>query len=304
MNALLFAVTVLIWGMTWIAIALQVGPVPVVVSVFYRFATAGGLFLLGLAVAGRLAVPERRHWPWVLAQALCLFSLNFLCFYTAAAYVSSGLISVVFSLATVFNAFNARIFFGDRVTPRVLLASALGALGLACLFGPEMSVDDPSRTLAGIGLAGLGTLFFSLGNMVSRRNTAAGLGPIPANAWAMGCSAVVLLGIILATETPIVAPPDGPYLAAMLYLAVMGSIVGFTAYLTLVGRIGSSRAAYATVLFPIVALTISTVFEGYQWTALGTVGVVLALLGNGVMFAPKGVVSWPAIRRRAASGAP
>ncbi|MDV7143779.1 DMT family transporter [Tropicimonas sp. TH_r6] len=296
MNTVLFAMTVLIWGTTWIAITLQVGPVPVLVSVFYRFAAAGGVFLLGLALSGRLILPDRRHRPWILAQALCLFSLNFICFYAAAAYIPSGLLSVVFSLATLFNAFNARLFFGDRITGRVMLASALGVLGLVLLFGPDLSLDASGQALHGIALAALGTLFFSLGNMISRRNSAAGLGTIAANAWGMACGAAILLAAILASGTPMIAPPDAAYLGAMLYLAVFGSIIAFTTYLMLVARVGSSRAAYATVLFPIVALAISTVFEGYEWTWVSGAGVLLALLGNAVMFVrlPKGCVRGPA----------
>lgn len=285
MTASLFALTVLIWGTTWIAIAAQVGPVPVVVSVFFRFAVAGLLFLGGLAAFGRLKMPARAHHPWIMAQALCLFSMNFICFYSAAAFVPSGLISVIFSLSTLFNALNARLFFGDRITGRTMLASALGAAGLAFLFGRDILGAEQTGALAGVGLAMLGTLLFSLGNMVSRRNSAMGLHPVTANAWGMGYGALLLLGVIVATATPIVRPPDAVYLGAMLYLAVAGSIVGFTTYLVLVARIGSSRAAYATVLFPVVALILSTLFEGYRWHWTGVVGLALALLGNVVMFA-------------------
>jgi drug/metabolite transporter (DMT)-like permease len=65
---------------------------------------------------------------------------------------------------------------------------------------------------------------------------------------------------------------------------VFGSVIGFTAYLMLVGRIGPERAAYCTVLFPIVALAVSTVFEGYRWSALAVVGLVLVVAGNLVAF--------------------
>ena len=243
MNGILFALTVVIWGTTWLAIALQVGPVPVLVSVFYRFATAGLVFLAALALTGRLRLPGRAHQPWILAQALCLFCLNFICFYEAAAHIPSGLISVIFSLATVFNAVNARLFFGDPITRRTLLASALGVAGLVFLFGRDFAVAQPDGTLAGIALAGLGTLLFSLGNMVSRRNSAAGLPPATVNAWGMGYGALALLGLIFATGTPIVAPPGATYIGAMLYLAVIGSVVGFTTYLVLVARIGQVHRA-------------------------------------------------------------
>lgn len=285
-NILLFASTVLIWGTTWIAITMQVGPVPVLVSVFYRFATAGIIMLVALALMGKLKRPALKHQPFIVAQALCLFSCNFICFYNASIYVHSGLISVIFSLATIYNAINARIFFGERVKPRTFVAGAIGVTGLLLLFGPDILGKFDANSWKGLGLAALGTLFFSLGNMVSRRNSAAGISPVTANAWGMGYGALFLLALIGITGTPIVAPPDARYIGAMLYLAVFGSVIGFTTYLMAVSRIGSAKAAYMTVLFPVVALTLSTLFEGYQWTPLAMIGLTLTLLGNLVMFAP------------------
>ncbi|PYB77854.1 DMT family transporter [Rhizobium wuzhouense] len=284
-NLLLFSSTVLIWGTTWIAIALQIGPVPVLVSVFYRFATAALILVAALVVTRRLKVPTRAQQPFVLAQALCLFCCNFLCFYHAASYVPSGLISVVFSLATIYNAVNARLFFGDRISPRTLLAAALGATGLVLLFGVDILFSLNPDSWKGIGLSALGTLFFSLGNMASRRNSASGIAPITANAWGMSYGALALLALIFLTGTPIVAPPTLTYFGAMLYLAAIGSVVGFTTYLMLVSRIGSQKAAYATVLFPVVALTLSTLYEDYHWTLLSGLGLLMTLAGNAVMFA-------------------
>ena len=285
MNALLFAATVLIWGTTWIAIALEVGPVPVLVSVFYRFALAALILLPVVIASRRFPVPALRHQPFILAQALCLFCCNFLCFYAAAATVPSGLISVVFSLATLFNAVNARLLFGTPITGRTALAAVLGVAGLLLLFGRDVAAHADGGTLKGVGLAVLGTLFFSLGNMASRRNSEAGIPPVVANAWSMAYGALVLLGLIGLTGTPIVPPPSAAYAAALVYLAAVGSVVGFTTYLMLVARIGASRAAYATVLFPLVALALSTLFEGYRWHWTGLLGLAVALLGNVVIFA-------------------
>ncbi|WP_237479763.1 DMT family transporter [Lichenibacterium dinghuense] len=284
MNAVLFAATVLIWGTTWIAIAFEVGPVPVLVSVFYRFAAAAAILLVALAATGRLRVPPRRDQPFVLAQALCLFCCNFICFYAAAGRLPSGLISVVFSLSTIFNAVGARVFFGAPITGRTVGAAALGVAGLALLFGRDAAAGLSGDAPTGLGLALLGTLFFSLGNMLSRRNSAAGVTPVTATAWGMLYGALALLGLVALTRTPVVAPPDARYVAALLYLAAVGSVVGFTAYLSLVARIGSTKAAYATVLFPVVALALSTVFEGYRWHWTGFVGLALTLAGNVVVF--------------------
>jgi drug/metabolite transporter (DMT)-like permease len=286
-NIALFAATVLIWGTTWIAIAFQIGPVPVLTSVFYRFALAALLMLPVLALLRRLTpVPLRAH-RFILLQGVFLFSVNFLCFYNATRFIPSGLVSVVFSLATIFNAVNARLIFGDRIRPRALLATALGAAGLALLFAPDLwghAVDVD--TLKGLALAAGGTLSFSLGNMVSRRNSAAGIPPLTANAWGMGYGALMLLAAMAFSGTPMVVPDEPRYLAALAYLSIIGSIVGFTTYLMLVARIGTGRAAYATVLFPVIALMASAVWEGFVWTPLAVAGLALTLAGNAVMFAP------------------
>jgi len=281
-NITLFITTVLIWGTTWIGIAAQIGEVPVIVSIFFRFALAGLIMLAGLALMGRLKRPS--IWRFVVLQALCLFCFNFIGLYKASALIPSGLVSIVFSLASIFNAINARLFFGDRITVQTILAGSVGATGLALIFWTDLFASFDIATLQGIGWAVFGTLMFSFGNMASRRNSGLGITPVSANSWGMGIGALALLGLILASGQPVILSTKPVYWIALVYLAVIGSVVGFTTYLVLVARIGSARAGYATVLFPIVALAISTVFEGYNWTPSAMIGVALILVGNVIMF--------------------
>ncbi|MBK1697509.1 DMT family transporter [Rhodovibrio salinarum] len=281
-NILLFTITVLIWGTTWIAIAAQVGEVPILLSICLRFALAGVVMLAGLSVLGRVRRPP--VWRFVVVQALCLFCFNFVGFYTASGLMASGLVAVVFSLASIFNAINARIFFGDRITARTILAGVLGATGLVLIFWQDLFAGFDAATVQGIGWAALGTLLFSFGNMASRRNGELGITPVTANSWGMCIGALALAGMFVASGQPVGMTSDPVYWGALAYLALIGSVIGFTTYLMLVARIGSARAGYATVIFPVVALTISTVVEGYSWTSLGLVGVGLTLLGNVVMF--------------------
>ena len=286
MNLALFAATVLIWGSTWLAISMQLGPVPVLTSIFYRFALAALLLWPALLLLRKVTRTHPRDHLFMALQGLCLFSLNFLCFYNATSYIASGLVSVIFSLATLYNALNARLFFGDRITPRALLATVVGVAGLVLIFWHDLIGGEVNlRTLTGIGLAALGTLFFSLGNMVSRRLSTSGVPPLTANAWGMGYGALFLLALIWVSGTPITLPPDLRYIGALFYLSLFGSVIGFTTYLMLVARLGSGRAAYATVLFPVVALMLSWGFEGYVWQASALAGVVLTLLGNVILFA-------------------
>ena len=97
--------------------------------------------------------------------------------------------------------------------------------------------------------------------------------------------AVFLLALIGLSGTALPLPPDARYLGALVYLALFGSVIGFTTYLMLVARMGSGRAAYATVMFPVIALMLSWAFEGYHWQLTALAGVGLTLLGNVILFA-------------------
>jgi drug/metabolite transporter (DMT)-like permease len=285
MTVFLYLLTVLIWGTTWIALKLQLGTVAISVSIVYRFALASLVLFIVLLARGRLQPMNRRGHALALAQGLCLFCVNFVCFLKASQYIASGLVAVVFSTATVWNALNARLWFGQRVHGRVLAGGALGLAGLGLLFWPELAQQHAGEQTAwGVGLALLGTLCFSAGNMLSTLHQKNGLRPATSNAWGMCYGASILAGWCLLTGTPFSLDASSTYLGALLYLAIAGSVIGFTAYLTLVGRLGAERAAYCTVLFPVVALNISAWYEGYQWSAPALLGLVLVLGGNIVVF--------------------
>ncbi|MGE8497885.1 MAG: DMT family transporter [Pseudomonas sp.] len=299
MNLSLYLLTVLIWGTTWIALKLQLGEVAIAASIAYRFALAAAVLFAVLLLSGRLQKLDGRGQAICLVQGLCLFCVNFMCFYTASQWIPSGLVAVIFSTATLWNALNARIFFKQRIAANVLAGGALGLLGLGMLFWPELAGHEASReTLMGIGLSLLGTLCFSAGNMLSSLQQKAGLKPLTTNAWGMLYGALMLVMICLVSGTPFAFEWNTRYIGSLLYLAIPGSVIGFTAYLTLVGRMGPERAAYCTVLFPVVALNISVFVEGYQWTPTALFGLLLVMLGNVLVFRkPKAVVAAPAQAR-------
>lgn len=285
MNLFLYVLTVVIWGTTWIALKLQLGVVAIPVSIVYRFALAALLLFAILLVSRRLQPMSRRAHGLCLAQGLCLFCVNFMCFLTASQWIPSGLIAVVFSTATLWNALNARVFFGQRIATNVLGGGALGLLGLALLFWPELYGHAASReTLIGLALALVGTLCFSAGNMLSSLQQKAGLKPMTTNAWGMFYGASMLAVYCLISGIPFAMEWNTRYIGSLLYLVIPGSVIGFTAYLTLVGRMGPERAAYCTVLFPLVALNVSAFAEGYQWTPPALFGLLLVMLGNVLVF--------------------
>lgn len=301
MNALLYGLVVVIWGTTWIAIFLQQGPVPAPVSIFWRFALATAAMMLILAVRGKLrALPLRDHL-FCLLQGCCVFGFNFWCFYTAAAWINTGLESVIFSMAVLFNAVNSFLFFGQKPPARFFVAALLGLTGIVTLFWQDLVASGWNSTLLmGIALSALGTLGFSFGNMISLRHQRKGLQTMTTNSWAM-LYGTLIMGMIALLRGDDFSPQwTVSYLGALVYLALFGSVVAFGAYFTLVGRIGPGKAAYSTLLFPLVALTLSTFFEGYVWHINGIAGLLLILTGNLVMFArPESWLSGRLLRRKA-----
>lgn len=287
MNAILYLATVLIWGTTWIAIKWQIGVVPAPVSIAYRFWIAAAVLMLSLIVARKSIWPPAKAWRYLIAQGFALFCCNFLCFYYASQYVPSGLVAVVFSTAPLWNAINSRLFLGRPIQAQVVAGALLGLTGIVLLFLPQMQGHwENAGMVSGLALALLGTLFFSCGNLLSSRMQALGLTPWMTNTWAMLVGATVLTIASLILGLPLSLEPGVRYTAALLYLAIPGSVIGFTAYLLLVGRMGPERAAYCTVLFPVVALSVSTVYENYHWTSLGFFGLGLVLTGNLLAFVP------------------
>lgn len=285
MSMPLYALVVLIWGSTWIALKMQLGIVPVEVSIAYRFGLAAVLLFAWLALSRQWRVPRGAAVPRVLGQGLCLFSLNFVCFMHASETLASGLAAVVFSSASIWNALLARIIYGRKLAPNVLAGSALGLAGLVVLFWPELQ-QGSHASWQGLLWAVGGTLCFSCGNMLSASLQAMGYKPLHTNAWGMLAGTLLIGGYALFAGLPWNFDSSWRYTGALLYLAIPGSVIAFTAYLTLVGRLGPEKAAYATVLFPIVALNISAVMEGYQWTLLGALGLVLVMAGNVLVFKP------------------
>ena len=240
----------------------------------------------------RLRLPLRDHAFLVLLGAF-LFSTNYVLVYHATLGLTTGLVAVIFSTAVVWNMINGRLLLGRRLEPLVILGALFGLAGIVIVFWPELEAfESGGLVLTSVGFCLLGTFSFSLGNIVSQRNQDRRLPFIASTAYGMSYGALLLFAWALVRGLPFAFDSSPPYVWSLAYLTVLGTVVGFASYLLLVGRLGAARAAYATVLFPIVALWLSTLFEGYAWSLSGLLGVGLILCGNVVVLAA------PHIRRR------
>jgi drug/metabolite transporter (DMT)-like permease len=280
----LYVAAVLIWGSTWIAITFQLGKVPPEVSVAYRFALASLILLAWCRARGlRLAFPWRDHL-WIALQGALLFGINYVCVYLAEGRISSGLVALIFSLMVFLNILGARIFFATPLNPIAVLGATIGVSGVALIFLPELGrSSDMGPRGVGIALALVATVSASLGNMVASRNQGRGLPVVQVNAFGMFYGALFVGLYALSIGQAFVFEGSTRYVLSLCYLALFGSVFAFGAYLTLIGRIGAERAGYAMVAIPIVALLISTVFEGLPWRRETLIGAGLCLAGNALV---------------------
>ena len=295
-NTFLYVVTVLIWGSTWFAIEFQLGSVAPEVSLVYRYAGASLLLFGWSRLRGlRLSFRAREH-IWFALLGVFLFGVNYVLAYRAQIYITSALTAIAFSTLVWMNIINARIFFGVKAGRKVLFGALLGVAGIFTLFVPqigELSLTD--GIFFGSVLAVSGAFVASLGNMVSQSAQKRNLPVIQGNAWGMFYGALVSAAIAVTGGHAFSFEWSIGYVGSLAYLTVFGSIFAFGAYLTLLGRIGASRAGYSMVLFPVVALILSMLFEGLQIDATIVVGTLLVLAGN--VFVLKKDLTAPVIPR-------
>lgn len=277
----LYLSTILIWGSSWYVVKLQLTEVPAEVSVFYRFVIAALLLQCWCRYKQKPMNYDIRSHLLFAQMGFFLFFLNFLLIYYASYALTTGLVSVIFTLLLVFNMINGRIFLGDIISVPMGLGALAGIIGIILVFSPEIQAFDlKDQTITSIFLAVGGTLSASCGMLTSAAIQRRNLPVIRSNAWGMVYGALFMLVYILLNQISFGFEFSTIYIGSLLFLAVFASVLGFGCFLTLIGRIGAGKAAYATVLFPILALAISTALEGYEWVLVSVLGVALALGGS------------------------
>lgn len=280
-NTALYLITVLIWGSTWLAIEFQLGVVEPEVSIVYRYAIASAVLFIYCKINKLKLLFDLKSHVWFVLLGASLFGLNYIFAYRAQVHITSALAAIAFSTMLWINIVLSRLIFGTRAGRRVLIGAFLGILGIIVLFAPQVSeVSLSDEVFIGSILALLGALTASIGNMVSQGAQKRALPVMQANAWGMLYGALLTAIIALFQGQAFTFDATFTYIASLAYLALFGSVVAFGAYLTLLGRIGAHKAGYATVMFPVVALVLSILFEGLGLDMSIVLGTALVLLGN------------------------
>ena len=276
-----FLIITLIWGSTWIVIRDQLGPVPPTWSVTYRYViAAAAMFAFAAATRVPLAIGREGH---LLAVAFGIpqFVLNFNFVYAAEQYITSGVVAVVFALLLVPNSLLARIFLKHRLSRQFIAGSAVAMAGVALLFVNEIRTAEarPEAVVAGIGLTLLGMISASVANIMQATEKLRARPIVSMLAWGMFYGTLVNAAVAgIAHGAPVFEDRAG-YWLGLVYLGLFASALAFTLYFQIIREVGPGRAAYSSLLVPIIAMTFSTIFEDYHWSTLAVAGGLLAMFG-------------------------
>lgn len=279
-NLILFISTLLCWSPTWYLIKFQFGVVDPLISIFYRFLIASAIvFIFLILLKKKLSFNLNQHL-WFLLLGVTLFSLNYIFFYLANTYLISGIVTIAFSTILIMNILGERIYFKIKSSKQTLLAAGFGIIGILIIFEKELlnfKVED--KTHIGIILSFIATFWASTGNLIHQKNFKDKIPFVQSIAYGMLYGSIFTLIVAKFRGAELLFDYSFSYITSLLYLAIIGSVVAFYLYLKLLESIGSARAGYMGVVMPIIALIISTIFEGLQWTNNLIFGLPVLIFG-------------------------
>jgi len=292
MNALLYFVVLLAWGSSWFAISFQLGDVAPQVSIVWRFLLASIILFIWCYFRGlKLTFPWRDHLSWLLL-GFFLFCVNYICAYFGTFYLASGLVCLIFSTLTLFTVFNGFVFFKKPIRLPILIGAVVGIAGLSVIFSNEISSADwslESGVVKGFLWMLLATFFASIGMLLSGQFQARKMPLVQSNAFSMLYGSLILVFYIAVSDVSFSFNTSYSYVISLVYLALIASVIGFGVYLKLVGNIGADKASYVNIFTPTIALLLSTLFENYEWSWVGLIGVLLIIIGNIIVLYAKPV---------------
>lgn len=279
-NTILFLIPTFIWGSTWYVIKFQISDTDPLFSVGYRFILAGGILLVYSKLTKLDLKFSAKNHLFIALQGACLFGLNYWLVYMAEEHLTSGLVAVIFSGLIFMNVFFNALILRAPVRKNVIFGGIIGIIGVSLIFKDELSVFDFSDENFVAFLMAVGSVTLaSIGNILSAFNQNQKIPVIQTNAFGMLYGAFIVTLIALLSGKSFTIDMSFSYLSSLLYLSVFGSVIAFTTYLNLLGRIGPDKSGYISLVMPAIALFISTILEGYQWTGYGFAGLLLILSG-------------------------
>ena len=279
-NLVLFGITLFCWSPTWYVIKFQLGYVDPLISVFYRFLAASIIIFIYLLIKKKKLKFSLNHHLWFLLFGTCLYSINYVFFYTSNTYLVSAFPAIVFSTVVIMNILGEWFYFKKKPTYKTFVGALIGMIGILIIFNKEIfNFNFNNGTHIGLFLSLLGTFCASTGNMIHQRNLNNNFPLIETIAFAMLYGSLVTFFITQFNNTELLFEFTFAYVSSLIYLTVFGSIFAFIFYLKLLEQVGPGRAGYVGVVMPVLALLISTIFENLEWQIHLILGLPVLLIG-------------------------
>lgn len=269
--AALFAVYV-IWGSTYVAMAIGVRHFPPYLMGGMRYAAAGLAIFLVLLLRGE-RWPDRHVWLASLATGILLLTVGNGAVNHAIAHVSSGLAALVIASSSLFAALFAR-FWGDPVSRREWAGIALGFGGIAVLAAGTGLRADP----ASLGLLVLASASWAFGSIWSRHLPAASsVWMASATQLLCGGAGMLLVSVLRGEQLPAAVPLAG--WLALGYLALFGAVIAFSAYAFLLKHTRPALATSTAYVNPVIAVGLGALLLAEPVTGLELLAMLLVLAG-------------------------
>jgi drug/metabolite transporter (DMT)-like permease len=239
---------------------------------------------LYLIAAARRAVPPLHKLPWkvILVLAITLFGLNYVLTYTAETRLDSGLVAVLFGTLPFFTFGFAHVMVGERTTPRIVIGSLAAFAGVAIISLAGAAQGSPLFALAAVAAAASS----AYANVYAKRH--AHLAPLVTLPPAMLIAGTAVLALGLCAEHP---DPQraftGSSLAALLYLAICGSGIAFFLMMWVLQRLQVWIVGLSSLVFPVIAIAVGTLFGGEQVTVRELAGSALVIAGLSIALTRK-----------------
>lgn len=284
MVPILYAAICLIWGSTWLVIKIGLVGVP-------PFLGAGLRFLLSTVLVGAVLTVRRSRIQLTRDDIICILTLGILVFwldyaavYWAETRITSGLTAILFSTMPLMTALLSR-FWTQRETlgPRKVAGILIGMVGTTLLFWPEGPLG--ATEILGMLAALAGCLCAAI-NLVVMKEHGQHSDPMTLNFFGMGLGAVCLLAMSAALERGATVEWSQSNVLAIVYLAVFGSVVAFTAYYYLIKVMDATIVSLSTLIIPLIAIVLGRVMLDERVTPLAIAGMATVLAGVAIAIVP------------------
>ena len=246
----------LIWGGTWVAARHAVQSAPPLGIAVWRFLIAGAALLALVAWRhGGLPRPSRGEWRLIAALGVTGIFLYNLCFLYGLRSLAAGQAALVVALNPVMVTLAAAAWFGERLTPVKIVGSALALIGSLTVIGHGAPLAPLTGQVGSAELMIVGcAAFWALYTLIGRRATRT-LSALVVTAYSTLFGWALLLALALADDPAVLVPDYAPLVwAAILFLALLGTTLGFTWFNQAVARIGAARASIFINLVPVAAV--------------------------------------------------